>query len=221
MALPAAWKQLDADLDVLALHFKDFAASKSSLNLPSHFSLLDECLLEGLLSRVWQSWCGFCRTCVVESCMGTVNASGVTVMALPDAISEAHVSGAAVVAKKKSARPPYWGNTNALLRSEPTWGDTDVLADLLVRLQPANSATMLAAFSSAHSRAKALQTIRNGAAHNHHQTLADIQLLWSAYIAFPINHPTHAMFWIEPTSSDFLITHIIDVLRDAGLLAIS
>ena len=155
----------------------------------------------------------------MKSCTGTIDASGVPIAMLPDALSEAHVSAAAIQAKKN--QPPYWGTTNNQLRSEPTWGDTDVLATLLTRLQPTNSPQLLAAFSTAHSWAKAVQVIRNGAAHNHHQNLAEIQHLSSSYVAFSIGHATHALFWVEPTSQDFLITKAMDALTNAALLAIS
>lgn len=220
MALHAAWTQLGGELDSLSQHLRDFAAAKSPLNSPSNFSVLDECLLEGLLSRVWQAWCSFCRSCVIESCLGTVDGAGVIITALPDAASEAHVSGAAILAKKRSS-PPYWGTPNTVLRAEPTWGDVDVLAKVLTRLRPENFVQLLAAFSSSHPSAKALQLIRNGAAHNHNQNLSDIQRLRSAYLVFPISHPTHAMFWVEPKSSDFLVTHAMQELRDAGFAAIT
>lgn len=220
MALQAVWTRLDGELMSLSVHFRNFAAAKPSLSSPSHFSMLDECLLEGLLSRVWQAWNNFCRTCVVESCVGTIDATGVVVTALPGATSEACVSGAAIQAKKKGGAP-NWGAPNTLLRAEPTWGDVDVLAKVLTCLRPVNSVKMLAAFSSGSPSAKALQLIRNGAAHNHVQNLNEIQMLRSSYVVFPITHPTHAMFWTEPHSRDFLITHAIDELNDAGLTAVS
>ena len=166
MALHAAWAKLDADLNLLGLNFRDFASTKS-LASAADFSLLDECLLEGLLSRVWQAWNSFCRTCVIESCMGTTDAAGTAIAAIPHAASEEHVSGAAIRAKRGQA--PLWGSTNAILRMEPTWGDVDVLSRIINHLQPANSGKMLAAFSSGSQCAKALQSVRNGAAHNHPQ----------------------------------------------------
>ena len=77
------------------------------------------------------------------------------------------------------------------------WGDADVLTNILTRLRPENSGNLLAAISTVHAKAKALQTIRNGAAHNHAQNLSEIQLLQSAYVAFPIAHPTHSMFGLS------------------------
>lgn len=218
MALHAALTRLDADLNLLGLNLRNFSSTKP-LTGAADFSLLDECLLEGLLSRVWQTWSSFCRTCVIESCMGTTDATGAAIVGIPDATSEEHVSEAAIRAKRGIA--PLWGSTNAILRLEPTWGDIDVLSRVINRLQPANSGKMLAAFSSGYQCAKALQSIRNGAAHNHPQNLGDILRLRSAYLVFPIGHPTQAMFWIEPQSQDFLVTHAIEELRESGLAAVS
>lgn len=219
MALHDLQTQLEQELDSLSIHLRDFASAKS-LGAPSDFSFLDECLLEGLLSRVWQSWNFFCRHCVIESCVGTTDASGTAIAGLTDAASEEHVSSAAIKARK-DPKGPYWGTTNSALRAEPTWGDVDVLIKILARLQPKNSARMLAAFSSSYASAKALQVIRNGSAHNHGQNMKEIQALGSAYLVFPIAHPTHAMFWTEPRSKDFLVTHAIDELKSAGSSAVT
>lgn len=219
MALQTALNQLDNELDVFSQHLREFSATKPMLTSSANFTLLDECLLEGLLSRVWQSWSIFCRTCVIESCIGTTTANGKVVAALVDAASEHHVSSAAILAKSRP-HPPYWGSTNTVLRVEPTWGDVDVLAKILTRLKPDNSLQLLAAFSANHRSVKALQLIRNGAAHNHNQNRAEIQDMQSAYLVFPISHPTQALFWIEPQSRDFVGVHIIGELKDAGLAAI-
>ena len=220
MTLHAAWTQLSSELDLLSSYLRDFAAAKPGLTSASQFSVLDECLLEGLVSRVWQAWCNFCRSCVIESCVGTIVGTGAIIAALPDAASDAHVSSAAIRARQRPT-PPYWGATNTVLRNEPTWGDVDVLAKVLSRLHPANFVQLLAAFSHGHSSVKALQLIRNGAAHNNAQSLGEILTLRSLYIVFPIGHPTHALFWIEPHSKDFLATRAIEELRDAGFTAIS
>jgi hypothetical protein len=219
MALDPALTRLVTEFDLLSRHLRDFAGTKPTLNSPLHFSLLDECLLEGLLSHAWQAWGSFCRTCVVDSCVGTVTRTGIIIAALPNAASEAHVSGAAIRAKTQP-HPPYWLAPNTVLRAEPTWGDVDVLVKVVSRLRPGNYTQLLAAFSSGHRSARALQLIRNGAAHNHVQTLNDINTLRTNYIVFPLNHPTHAMFWIEPNSGDFLVTHAMQELKDSALAAI-
>jgi len=137
MPLHPAWSQLETDLSALTTHIRDFAATKPAITSSGHFTLREECLLEGFLSRSWQAWNVFCRTCVIESCIGTVDALGTAIAGLPDALSEDHVSGAAINAKQRP-HPPYWGRTNTLRRVEPTWGDPDVLTNILTRLRPQN-----------------------------------------------------------------------------------
>jgi hypothetical protein len=182
MAIVAAFHTLDNELNALVTELRSFAVSRSPINAANRFSMLDECLLEGILSRVWQAWCNFARSCVIGSCVGSASANGGHIQALPNATSDEHVSGAAVRAKNPRANPPYWGATNILLRVEPTWGDVDVLNRILTRLRPANHAQLLAAFSSIYSSAKALQLIRNGAAHHNIQTLSEIRNLQSSYV---------------------------------------
>jgi hypothetical protein len=218
MTLLDDWTHLDDEMVSLSRHFRDFAAGKQQIKSALDFTVLEECLLEGLLSRAWQAWSGFCRRLVIASCMGTIDASGAEIAALPGAVSEAHVSGAAIQAKK---RDPDWVTANTSLRAEPTWGDVDVLETVLTRLRPNNVTQMLAALSHGSPWSKALQLIRNGAAHSHIQNLRDIRALSSAYVAFPIRHATHAMFWTEPISRDFMVTHAIGELRTTGLAAIT
>jgi hypothetical protein len=220
VALPAALARLQRELGVIAEHLRAFAAGKASVSDSNHFTFLDECLLEGLISRVWQEWCQFGRSCLIGSCMGSTTARGLAINGLRDATSEHHVSGAAVRAKKQP-NPPYWGAPNTTLRIEPTWGDVDMFVRIVGRLQPANATQLQAAFSSGHASAKALQFIRNGSAHNHQENMNDIQALRSAYIVFPIGHPTHALFWVHPASSDFLIIHAIEDLLDTASAAIT
>lgn len=218
MPLPAIHLQLQAELNILDQHFRDFAAGKPTINSAAGFTYLDDCLLEGLLSKTWQAWCGFCRSYVMESCMGTVDGRGNTIPALPLALSEHHVSGACIRAKNGTF-PDYWTRVNPALFAEPTWGDANVLTNIVSRLQPANSIKTLAVISSISSKATALQTIRNGAAHNHHQNLANINQLRTSYTSFQILHPVQALFWLEPTSNDFLITDALTELGNAAAAA--
>jgi hypothetical protein len=221
MSLFASWVLFADEADVLGKHLRAFAASRPSMTSASGFSLLDECMLEGLVSRVWQSWGLFCRACVIESCIGTVDGSGSHVAPHPLALSEAHVSGAAVRAKTKSVKSPYWGSTNNILRYEPTWGDVDALARVIPRLGCANQSQLLAAFSNGSQSAKAIQRIRNAAAHRNSETMLEVLAIRSQYIVFPVSHPVHALFWTEPSSGDFLVTAALNVLVESAFDAIS
>jgi hypothetical protein len=219
MALTVLFTQLETDLDVLAPLFQQFASAKAQLLGPADFSVAEECLLEGLLSRVWQSWNLFCRSCLIESCMGTVDASGTAIPGLQAAQSEDHVSGAAIRARRN--KQVCWGATNDVLRAEPTWGDVDILATILPIMAPANTTQLLAAFSSGSRSIKTLQVLRNAAAHHHFQNLAEVFILRTTYQAFPIDRSMQALFWLEPNSQDYLIIDAIENLKQTASIAIS
>lgn len=146
--------------------------------------------------------------------------SGGAIPGIAAAATEGHVSAAAISANSRRS-PPNWTTINSVLRFEPTWGDIDVLVRIIPLMGPNNSSQLLAALSAGHASGKAIQLIRNGAAHTNAQTLADIVALASGYSAFAIKHPTHAMFWTDPSSGDYLIIRAMDTLKTIGHLAIS
>jgi hypothetical protein len=219
MALSNVKIALESELDAYVAHLRSFAAAKT-IGAASDFSFSDECFLEGLLSRIWQSWGSFCRSCVIESCLGTTNSSGALIPGLAGAASAAHVSGAVLIAKK-NAFGPFWTAPNSILRFEPTWGDVDILVKIVTRLVPSNSANLLAGFSSSHASAKAIQLIRNASAHNNPQNMHEVLTLRSSYIVFPIVHPIHALFWTEPKSKDFLVMDALEGLKSSAITAIA
>jgi hypothetical protein len=221
MALAALPAILDAGLRRLEHEYRAFANSKPVLTSSADFTLLDECVLEGLLSRSWQCWCVFCRDALFESCKGGVTSGGVTITPNPLALSDAHISGAAIRAKNHRNDGVYWGSTNSILRLEPTWGDVDRLVDIVSRLGPNNQATLAAAFSSASPSAKVLQTIRNAAAHHNPETMNAVSALSSSYVAYPVTHPAQALFWTERSSGDFLVTFAIADLTSWAVNALA
>jgi len=50
--------------------------------------------------------------------------------------------------------------------------------------------------------------------------MGDVHNIRSRYIIFPIVHPIQALFWVDPTSRDFLVIHALEDLLDIGLAAI-
>jgi hypothetical protein len=51
--------------------------------------------------------------------------------------------------------------------------------------------------------------------------MAAVHSIRSGYVTFPVTHPIQALYWIEPSSRDFLVMHAVEELRDASLAAIS
>lgn len=219
MSLHQEWYRFDAEATAIAGHFRNIALQIRP-RAGQDFSFLDECILEGLLSRAWQSWCLFCRTCVVQSCIGTTTAGGTVLNQIPDALSEEHVSHAAILAKSMNNLPPFWGKKNSVLRKEPTWGDPDTITRIITRLQPNNHMQLSAAFSAGFTTARSIQIIRNASFHANPQTLLEVKSLSSAYISYPVSHPIQAVFWTDRASSDFLITASLQRLSSTGYSAI-
>ena len=183
----------------------------------SDFTTDDLCLLEGVLSRIWQAWCRSCRETIIQSCLGTNDLSG-AVAALPAALSAAHVSAASIQAKRKQT--VTWTNQNTTLRFEPTWGSIDALLDIIHDLAPTNATKFNGMCTLASSGAKVLQAARNAAAHHNPQTLAELLRLSTSYTTFPTNHACQSLFWIETTSSDYLLPQAVQELKDAATHAV-
>jgi hypothetical protein len=221
MALASILIDLDRVFVQLEATLRSYLAEKPVPQAADQFHPRDEYVLEGVLSRVWQAWSSFNRSCLIESCLGTTSATGVAIPAVRANLSSGHVSKAAIDVKAaRFQRSPSWNGTNALLRREPTWGDVDVLNGVVRCLQPRNSAQLLAALSSVSQHAKTLQCIRNAAAHANTQTLSEVRARQSAYVSFPIGEAAHALLWLSGPRRDYLLFHAMEELRTAADAAI-
>lgn len=214
MSLDALHASLEVQLARLVTPFEELATTRT-FSSSADFSLDEECLLEGVLSRIWQSWNWFCREMVIESCIGTQSLSG-AIPQHPKASSIGNISAAAIRAKQKKF-PTWSGTSNIKLRIEPTWGDVDVLLDIVTALNPVNALNLKNVCTLAEPGAKILQTIRNAAAHNNIQTMTSLLRLSPAYNAFSITDPCQALFWIESSSGDFLFLYALEALKDAAI----
>jgi hypothetical protein len=182
------------------------------------FEHADRMFLEGLLSAVWQHWCLFCRRVIFASALGCETKNGLVMGASVDPTTWERVSY--VSQRIRSRRRVEVGGTNSILRYEPTWGDVNVLVNLIQELQPDNAATLSAIFGGVTGGPIHVQTIRNAAAHRNHQTLADIRRLMPYYVAKRVSHPVEALLWEEPRTRDFAIVAWISEMRIVGERAI-
>lgn len=223
MSLYNTWTVFTTELHDLESEIRSFtAASAASAASTSHaFSLEDEFYLEGHLSRLWQAWGKFCRSLIIESCLGAIDGNGNNISAIAPGINEQKVSAAAIRACQTPPRAVTWAHSNGTLRKEPTWGDAKVITQITSTLNPNNASQINAAISNVFTIARDLQAIRNAAAHTNSQTQHEVDLIRTRYITFPTTHPIQSTLWTVASSSDFLIAHAIDELRSASLFAIS
>jgi hypothetical protein len=171
--------------------------------------------LEGLSSATWQYWGRFCRSVVIDSALGARTAGGINLA--PCVGSWEEVSHIAFCVTK--GRIPVLGGTNSNLRVEPTWGDPNKLNTVINALNPGNKGTLLSSFG-ASSYIPHLQTIRNAAAHKHHQNTAEVLALRPYYQVARLRHPAEALLWLEDKTKSFAFLFWLEDMRMLGKLAV-
>lgn len=210
MELQTHFNKLLARLRVVEDHFISFQSSMPSRLNHSHWMLL-----EGLSSATWQYWGTFCRSVVIDSALGARTAGGVDLTPCAGSWEEvSHI--ASCVASKRKLVP---GGTNTELRLEPTWGDPNKLNIVINALDLTNKETLASTFG-ADSYIPHLQTVRNAAAHRHHQNTANVLALRPYYQVSRLRHPSEALLWLEEQSKSFAFLFWLEDMRMLGKLAV-
>lgn len=210
MDLQTNFKKLQARLRIAEERFITFQAAMPSRLDHSHWMFL-----EGLSSTTWQYWGTFCRSVVIDSALGARTASGVILP--PCAGSWEEVSHVASRAAK--GRAAVNGGTNSDLRAEPTWGDPGKLNVVINALPLGNKNTLVSSFGAA-SYIPHLQTVRNAAAHRHHQNTANVLALRPYYQVARLRHPSEALLWLEEQTKSFAFLFWLEDMRMIGTLAV-
>lgn len=171
---------------------------------------------EGLVSSLWQSWCGFSRSVLLDSIKGAITNSGIVTTSPFINHSESQI---AFVAKQLNqgtnisdirSLPPY---------QEPTWGDLDCLGRIAAGIDCSNANTLLSAFSGAH-KISDLQMCRNACAHLTSHNLTEIRAAKVRYLNTTSIHPSDLIFWIDPSTNYFLWRTWLDEIKTISNLAI-
>lgn len=174
-------------------------------------------LQEGLVSHLWQYWCMFCRDAVVASAQGALTSGGATTTSPYAGLTESEI---AYISRKLSRNEPV-GKIVSLAGShlEPTWGDTKKLNLILSGVDSSNKPSLLTAFGIATSIAD-LQTCRNACAHLNVENLQKIKEARVRYNETSFRHPSELMFWVVPTTSDFVWRSWVDEMEVISEFAI-
>lgn len=210
MELQTRFNKLLARLNLVEDRFMSFQSSMPYRLDHSHWMFL-----EGLSSATWQYWGTFCRSIVIDSALGARTAGGVSLV--PCAGSWEEVSHIASRAARE--RPTVPGGINSDLRIEPTWGDPNKLNVVINALSLGNKDTLASSFG-ADSYIPHLQTVRNAAAHRHHQNTASVLALRPYYQVSRLRHPSEALLWLEEQSKSFAFLFWLEDMRMLGELAV-
>lgn len=178
------------------------AAFERQLLAPSLSYRVDrQSLNEGIISYLWQSWCSFCREILISSVKGAMTRNGTLTASPFSHHSEAEI---AYIAQQLANN-----NKINIVKSvsgshqEPTWGDFKKINNILSGIGLSNGNTLLSAFGSSKALPD-LQLCRNACAHITKSTIHEISSMRVRYNSVRINHPSDIMFWIDPTTRDFV-----------------
>lgn len=156
---------------------------------------------EGLMSSLWQSWCFFCRDIFLGSVSGGVTLSNQNVTS-PYAIhshseliylAQQFSSNKLNISTIKSA-PPH---------AELTWGDALKFNKFITPFNPSNLSNLLQSFGGVILLLD-LQRFRNANAHVTSFTIGEVKNARVRYSETKFRHPSDTMYWVDPSTQDFL-----------------
>lgn len=172
--------------------------------------------LEGILSVAWQSWCGFSRSTLMKSCLGTVTKGGMIVPRTTSASSEGRV---AYIAKCLTRSDPIRPARVLQTYQEPTWGDRQIVLDAARHFSLINVASLELGLLLTTRAADDMRVVRNAAAHLSTEAMDKVRLLSSYYTGHTLRHPTDFMFWKDNSSGEIcFILWLSDLLDCAELM---
>lgn len=169
---------------------------------------------EGLVSVTWQLWSMFCRQLIMASAMGCITRSGNVLTPCLAGITDERMAYLARCAVRKV--PPKPGKTLTLRRLEPTWGNQNVMLDVVNCIHPQNERTLISAFGLPVRGPFHLQTVRNATAHLNNETLQEVKKLCIYYQNGQIRHPIDLTIWTDNNTSTMAFWSWTDDMRTLG-----
>lgn len=166
--------------------------------------------LEGLLSATWQTWCGFCRSVTLRSCIGTTSRSGTVTNSIPDVTD---VGRLAYLAKSISLNQTIKPGKSLAPHQEPTWGDLSLILDTVRYLKPDNLSALEVGLLSSSRAPLDMRTVRNAAAHVSSSTLRAVERIKIFYAGVSYAHPVDILSWKDRSTNDFVYNAWVSDLR--------
>lgn len=214
---------MPTSLENIRLHFNarlvriDMAYDRHVATGRSRFRQDRYALQEGMISHLWQTWCYFCRTVIVESVKGAETSLG----AITHSVYSHHTDREiAYIARKLSCKQNI-GIVKSITGShmEPTWGDINKIPNIVGGLQTSNHSNIQTGLSLAVSLLD-LQSFRNACAHLNKDRISDIISAKVRYSDTNFYHPSDTIFWEDPKTKNFLWKTWIDEMIIASEYAI-
>lgn len=132
-------------------------------------------LTESLMSDIWQTWCLYCRNVAHTSCRGGECLDGAIIakrLSINDNTWER--IGYEAKSRKNISGAKVNGHNGFLMRYEPTWGDLNVMLDVIQAIGTVNKNQLLTAFGMGLTSINHLQKARNACAHKNVETISEL-----------------------------------------------
>jgi hypothetical protein len=167
--------------------------------------------LEGLLSVTWQTWCGFCRSVTLKSCLGTTTRGGLQTVPIPDVTDAARLAYITKALGRNEAIKP---GKSLLPHNEPTWGDTGLLLGAVQHLRPTNEPSLASGLLTAVRAPGDMRRVRNAAAHVNSGNLLDVERLKVFYSGTFYAHPLDLLSWKTRDTGEYVYSVWLSELLD-------
>ena len=174
-------------------------------------------LQAGLVLSLWQIWCVFCRETLIGSAHGIATKSGHATSRYAG-MSEMEI--AYVARELAHGRTVRKVKTLAGVYLEPTWGDLSKINRIATGIGSTNHEQLADAFGAGIAILD-LQRVRNASAHINRDTIGEVKAARVRYAGTVFAHPSDMMFWIDPSSNDYLWKTWIEEMDVISELAIA
>jgi len=214
MCLHNSKKKLDARLRIIDSCFDRMLRSTKKYNGRNISKMVHN---DGLVSYLWQSWSYFCKDVIISSVKGSTTEGGSHTSSEYSHLDIRQIITLAKLFAQGKPCPEQIKYSNEW--SVAVWGDLSKINLIISGLTISNSDTLLSAFGTMQE-IKSLQICRNACAHINPYTIGKVKELRFNYSETIIKHPADMMFWINPSTGEYLWKCWIEEISLAAEFAI-
>ena len=170
---------------------------------------------EGLISALWQTWSDFCRSIIICSLSGGVDSHGAFIASPYHTLTIDEILW--LSSRLASRQTPTVIQSITDNRKEQSWGSFSAQHEIFLRMNTSNANHLDQCFGLIQ-RLKDLHTCRNACAHISRDRIQDIRSAQVRYLSNSFRHPSDMIFWVDPTSKDFLWKSWLDEMETISSL---
>ncbi|PXV97552.1 hypothetical protein [Pantoea ananatis] len=174
-------------------------------------------LNEGMISYLWQTWCFFCKSVILTSVTNGVTKNGLSTTSIYASLDRKQLITLARCFGNGKPCPSVVAFANDWM--DVTWGDASKLNGIVSGFSPTNATSLISSFGLLN-QISLLQRCRNACAHINNYTINEVKSAKVLYSDNDMKHPSDIMYWVNPSTKDFVWKSWIDEIDIVSSLAI-